>query len=113
MSIEPNRTFGSRFNSQAAASQPAAETRPKAQFWLNVGYVSNVKDEDGTYRFVSLAQGIPLDSVEAFKAAQPGVEVHVYAANHGFNCDHRAAYNQPAAALALERTLAFFTRHVG
>ena len=56
---------------------------------------------------------ISLDSVEAFKAAQPGVEVHVYAANHGFNCDHRAAYNQPAAALALQRTLAFFARHVG
>ena len=55
---------------------------------------------------------IPLDSVDAFKAAQPGVEVHVYAANHGFNCDHRAAYNQPAAALALQRTLAFFARHV-
>ena len=56
---------------------------------------------------------IPLDTVEAFKAAQPGVEVHVYAANHGFNCDHRASYNQPAAALALQRTLAFFARHVG
>ena len=56
---------------------------------------------------------IPLDTVEAFKAAQPGVEVHVYAANHGFNCDHRASYNQPAAVLALERTLAFFARHVG
>ena len=56
---------------------------------------------------------IPLDSVEAFKAAQPGVDVHVYAANHGFNCDHRASYNQPAAVLALERTLAFFARHVG
>jgi len=39
--------------------------------------------------------------------------VHVYAANHGFNCDHRASYNQPAAALALQRTLAFFARHVG
>ena len=56
---------------------------------------------------------IPLDTVEAFKAAQPGVDVHVYAANHGFNCDHRASYNQPAAALALQRTLAFFARHVG
>ena len=56
---------------------------------------------------------IPLDSIAAFKAAQPGVEVHVYAASHGFNCDPRAAYNQPAAALALQRTLAFLARHVG
>ncbi len=56
---------------------------------------------------------ISLESVEAFQRAQPGVEVHVYQANHGFNCDHRAAYNEAAAALARERTLAFFTRHLG
>ena len=56
---------------------------------------------------------ISLDSVNAFKAAQPGVEVHIYAADHGFNCDHRGSYDAPAAQLALERTLAFFARHVG
>ena len=56
-----NRTFGARSNAAAAPS----DDRAKAQFWLNVGYVSNVKDEDGTYRFVSLAQGIPLDSIES------------------------------------------------
>jgi carboxymethylenebutenolidase len=39
--------------------------------------------------------------------------VQVYAANHGFNCDHRASYNADAAKLALERTLAFFAQHVG
>jgi carboxymethylenebutenolidase len=52
--------------------------------------------------------GIPLDTVQAFAAAQPGVDVRIYPANHGFNCDHRGAYNAPAAKLALERTLAFF-----
>ncbi len=56
---------------------------------------------------------ITLPTVEAFKAAQPGVEVHIYAADHGFNCDHRGSYNAPAAQLALERTLAFFAKHVG
>ena len=55
---------------------------------------------------------IPLDSVEAFKAAQPGVEVHVYAANHGFNCDQRGSYNEAAATLALQRTHAFFAQHL-
>ena len=55
---------------------------------------------------------IPLDSVEAFKAAQPGVEVHVYAANHGFNCDQRCSYNEAAATLALQRTHAFFAQHL-
>lgn len=55
---------------------------------------------------------IPLDGVEAFKRAHPQVEVHVYNANHGFNCDQRASWNEPAARLARERTLAFFARHL-
>lgn len=56
---------------------------------------------------------IPLDTVEAFKKAQPGVEVFVYEANHGFNCDQRGSYNEAAAKLAKERTLAFFAKHLG
>ncbi|MCU0764247.1 MAG: dienelactone hydrolase family protein [Hydrogenophaga sp.] len=56
---------------------------------------------------------IPLDTVEAFKKAQPGVEVHVYPANHGFNCDQRGSYDAPAALKARERTLAFFAKHLG
>jgi carboxymethylenebutenolidase len=56
---------------------------------------------------------IPLDSVEAFKKAHPEVEVHVYNANHGFNCDHRGSYNAEAAKLARERTIAFFAKHLG
>ncbi|MDO8455904.1 MAG: dienelactone hydrolase family protein [Burkholderiaceae bacterium] len=55
---------------------------------------------------------IPLDTVHAFAAAQPKVDVQIYPANHGFNCDHRGAYNAPAATLALERTLAFFAQHL-
>jgi carboxymethylenebutenolidase len=56
---------------------------------------------------------ISLDSVEAFKKAHPDVEVHVYHANHGFNCDQRASYDADAAKQARERTLAFFAKHVG
>lgn len=56
---------------------------------------------------------IPLDGVEAFKKAHPQVEVHVYAANHGFNCDQRGSFNEAAAKLARERSLAFFAKHVG
>ena len=56
---------------------------------------------------------IPMDTVRAFEKAHPEVEVHVYAANHGFNCDQRGSYNQAAAKLARERTLAFFGKHVG
>ncbi|VWX58763.1 Carboxymethylenebutenolidase [Burkholderiales bacterium 8X] len=56
---------------------------------------------------------IPIDTVEAFKKAHPEVEVHVYEANHGFNCDQRGSYDATAAKLAKERTLAFFAKHVG
>jgi carboxymethylenebutenolidase len=56
---------------------------------------------------------IPLDSVEAFKKAHPEVEVHVYNANHGFNCDQRGSYNAEAATLARQRTLEFFAKHLG
>ena len=56
---------------------------------------------------------IPMDTVQAFAAAQPGVQVHAYAADHGFNCDQRGSYDAPAAKLALERTLAFFAQHLG
>jgi len=56
---------------------------------------------------------IPLDGVEAFKRAHPEVEVHIYHANHGFNCDQRASYDADAAKLARERTIAFFAKHLG
>lgn len=56
---------------------------------------------------------IPLDGVEAFKRAHPAVDVHIYAANHGFNCDQRGAWDATAAAQARERTLAFFAKHLG
>lgn len=56
---------------------------------------------------------ISLESVEAFKKAHAEVEVHLYHANHGFNCDQRGSYNAEAAKLARERALAFFAKHVG
>jgi carboxymethylenebutenolidase len=55
---------------------------------------------------------IPLETVEAFKKAQPGIEVHVYQADHGFNCDQRGSYNEAAAKLARQRTLDFFAKHL-
>jgi len=56
---------------------------------------------------------IPAASVRAWQAKHPGVEAHLYDAGHGFNCDQRASYHAPSAALARERTLAFLRRHVG
>ncbi len=55
---------------------------------------------------------IPMEGVNAFRQMHPQVEVHIYSASHGFNCDHRAAYDAAAAALARQRTVDFFNRHL-
>ena len=58
-------------------------------------------------------QHIPLEGVKKLAAAHPQHTVHVYAADHGFNCDQRGSFDAPSAKLARERTLAFFRQHVG
>lgn len=54
------------FGSKAADSTPAA-ARPKAEFWVNLGYESDVQDDEGNNMFISLPQGIPLDTQESLK----------------------------------------------
>ena len=56
---------------------------------------------------------IPMSDVDAIRTAQPDVQVFVYeGADHGFNCDARGSYDADSAALAKERTLAFFAEHL-
>ena len=57
--------------------------------------------------------GIPVDGVRKFAAAHPEIQVYIYAADHGFNCDQRGSYDAASAKLARERTLTFLQRHVG
>ncbi len=61
--------------------------------------------------FGELDHSIPLSDVELIRAAQPGIEVHVYkGAQHGFGCDERASYDAASYALAQSRTLEFFAK---
>lgn len=62
--------------------------------------------------FGALDAHIPLADVEKIKAAVPDVPVYVYDADHGFNCNHRASHDAAAAALARQRTLAFFAERL-
>lgn len=55
---------------------------------------------------------IPVDGVKRFGAAHPEVELFIYPAGHGFNCDQRGSYDAAAAALARQRTLAHFQRYL-
>jgi len=63
--------------------------------------------------FGALDAHIPLEDVDRVKAALADVPVHVYDADHGFNCDHRGSYDAESAALARRRTLALFAAHLG
>ena len=58
-------------------------------------------------------QHIPIPGVKEVAAAHPEVEVHIYPADHGFNCDQRESYDAPSAALAWTRTLAFLRKQLG
>ncbi|MCB1692252.1 MAG: dienelactone hydrolase family protein [Pseudomonadales bacterium] len=55
---------------------------------------------------------IPLSDVDKVRAAHPEVDVNVYEADHGFNCDHRASYDADAAKAARSKTMAFFATHL-
>lgn len=60
--------------------------------------------------------GIPMDTVDAFTAAQAGkqppVQVMTWDANHGFNCNHRGSWQAGAAAAAREQTLKFLAQQL-
>lgn len=53
---------------------------------------------------------ITAHDIELHREQQEHAEVHVYPAGHGFNCDQRPDFEPHSAALALDRTLAFFRR---
>lgn len=55
---------------------------------------------------------IPMADVQSIQAAQPHLPIHVYPeAGHAFGRAGTAAYHAASAALAWERTLAFFAEH--
>jgi carboxymethylenebutenolidase len=59
------------------------------------------------YHFGEKDPYIPPSDIEKIRAADPTGIFHVYPADHGFNCEARAAYEPASAQLARERTLAF------
>ena len=51
---------------------------------------------------------IPPEAVAAHRAHHPEATLHIYPAGHGFNCDARADFSPNSAALAWQRSTAFF-----
>ena len=54
-----NKVFGNKKTTTAPTTD-----RPKAAYWLNIGYETDVVDEAGEHKFVSLPMGIPVDTQE-------------------------------------------------
>jgi carboxymethylenebutenolidase len=65
------------------------------------------------YHFGAHDKSIPPEAIEKIRASDQNGEFFVYEADHGFNCDHRAAYDASAAKLARERTLGFLAENLG
>jgi carboxymethylenebutenolidase len=56
----------------------------------------------------------PLEHARALRAVQGAqVEIQVYPAGHGFNCDETPNFDSASAALALRRSLDFLHAHIG
>jgi len=63
--------------------------------------------------FGALDKHIPKPGVDQVQAKHPEVQIFWYEADHGFNCNDRAAYNEPAARQARTRSLDFLKKHLG
>ena len=58
-------------------------------------------------------QGIPPSDVDAIRRAQPEASVHLYDADHGFNCDRRQSHDPKSCTLAFGRTVDFLCERLG
>ncbi len=79
----------------------------------NVAWLHETFSAPLQFHFGARDSSIPPAAIERHRECLPDAEIHVYPAAHGFNCDRRKDFDAASAALARERTLAFFARHLG
>ncbi len=82
------------------------------------GQINDFRDESAKcpvlMHFGSEDASIPMDAIEAIRAAQPDIPIHVYeGAGHGFNCDQRGSYDEASSVTAGQRTMEFLAENVG
>ncbi len=83
-----------------------------ASCWYGGG-IAGTKDERPNcavqMHFGEKDASIPMNDVDAIRAAQPKADIHVYmGAQHGFGCDERGSFSKPDYELAQARTVVFF-----
>lgn len=79
----------------------------------NVEYLDETPKAPVMFHFGALDRSIPPEAIAAHREKLPKMETFVYPADHAFNRDVGHAYDPDSAALALQRTLAFFEEHLG
>jgi carboxymethylenebutenolidase len=65
------------------------------------------------FHFGAQDRSIPPEAVQAHREKLPQMATYVYPADHAFNREVGHAYDPDSAALALQRTLDFFSEHLG
>jgi carboxymethylenebutenolidase len=66
------------------------------------------------FHFGEKDHGISQEEHDIIRRAHPELPLFVYAnAGHGFNCEMRESYDEPAAAVARQRTVEFLREHLG
>jgi carboxymethylenebutenolidase len=79
----------------------------------NVSFLDETPRAPVQYHFGERDASIPPEAVQRHRQAYPEMEIYTYPAGHAFNRDVDGKhYDAASAHLALERTLAFFSRHL-
>ena len=78
----------------------------------NVPFLHEVPKAPVMFHFGEKDQHITPEMVAKHRELLPQMDTFTYPADHGFNRDVGAQYDEASAALALQRTLAFFETHL-
>ena len=110
--------YGGLMSWVSAVRGEARHIRPEAAVCYYPGGIGKVATEEPVcpvlIHFGAADDHIGPDQREAVEKAHPEVEVRVYeGVGHAFANPDRPSYNEPAARLADERSLAFFHKHLG
>ena len=87
---------------------------PSASYYgaRNVPFLQETPQAPVIFHFGERDASIPPEMVALHREHLPQMPLHTYPAGHGFNCNVRADYDASSAALARQRTLAFFSEHL-
>jgi carboxymethylenebutenolidase len=89
--------------------------RPAVSYYgaRNVAFLGEKPQAPVQFHFGERDTSIPPEAVQKHRESYPDMEVFTYPTGHAFNRDvDPGHYDAPSARLALDRTLAFFGRHL-